>query len=301
MDGKKSPTTKPSDFSNDTERLLAETREALRLGEESLAPLQTNTEEQNSSKQNISEAQPARRPASSAPAPIVPVGGVSYRPPRPKRTQMPMDWPAYYPNHLIPQTEKVVAEAVKKFPEQTQNTELCEWVVSTLTPDFCAAVQGKTLRADLASYRMDNLLDCLLRYNCDDLENRYRLKKKVVNSDEWKKLVDEIARVHSAAVNDPSDTHLEAEATGAPTSNLRLDTTRVAIGVIKGRNPGISQEEICVKLDVGKIRLPIKSWHQISGERLWTDVFRHPKTKNRVKKYISTAPPIHPTVPSSKA
>ena len=88
---------------------------------------------------------------------------------------------------------------------QTQITELCESVVSTLTPDFCAAVQGKTLRADLASYRMDNLLDCLLRYNCDDLEKRYRLKKKVVNSDEWKKFVDEIARVHSAAAKDSSN------------------------------------------------------------------------------------------------
>ena len=129
---------------------------------------------------------------------------------------MPLDWPAYYPNDLIPQTEKVVAEAVKKFREQTQITELCEWVVSTLTPDFCAAVEGKTLRADLASYRMDNLLDCLLRYNCDDLETRYQLKKKVVNSDEWKTLVDEIARVSSAAASDSSYTHLEAKATEAP-------------------------------------------------------------------------------------
>ncbi len=45
MDGKKPTTRKPGDFSNDTEKLLAETREALRLGEESLAPLRLPPDE----------------------------------------------------------------------------------------------------------------------------------------------------------------------------------------------------------------------------------------------------------------
>lgn len=190
-------------------------------------------------------------------------------PPRPKPTQMPLDWPPYYPNHLIPQTAKVVAEAVKKFPEQTQITELCESVVSTLTPHFCAAVQGKTLRADLALYRMSNLLDCLLAYNCDDPSERYRLKKKVVNSDEWKKLVDEIARVPIAGrpQGQPVETTGHKDAKHPRKEKKRKKAGRKTSKAITDRNneiatllaSGKTLLEIAKHLDARRISVP-DSW-----------------------------------------
>ena len=143
-----------------------------------------------------------RRPFSNAPPPIIPVGG-GWRLPRPKRTQMPLDWPPNYPNDLIPQTTVIIGEELKEHPVQTETLQLCTSVISKLTPYFCAAVKSKTLRPDLVLYVMGGLLDCLLVYNCDDPSEMYRLKKKAMNSDEWLKLAGEIARVSS--VGRPQD------------------------------------------------------------------------------------------------
>ena len=130
-------------------------------------------------------------------------------PPRPKRTQMPIDLPPHYPNDLKQLTRKIIAEAIKEFPEytqitiQTQITKLCKRVVSKLTPQLCAAVEDEALSV------MDELLHYLRVANCDDASERERIKQETVESDEWSKLVEEMAGVPSAALNDSSDTHLQ--------------------------------------------------------------------------------------------
>lgn len=174
MDGKKASPQQPGEFSNDQfERSMAEAREAIRIGEESLAPLQKNTEEQNSSKQNISEDQPARRPASSAPQPLKPVGA-GWTPTPSKPTQMPVDLPPYYPNGLTVRTWDAIEGSIKAFSNQDQVLEWCKKVMSELTPAFAAEVKAGRLRADLAPSTMSELLHSLLVVNCKESSESWR-------------------------------------------------------------------------------------------------------------------------------
>ena len=118
---------------------------------------------------------------------------------------MPLGWPPYYPDDLKPLTTVIIGEALRKFSVQTQTLQLCKYVISTLTPHLCAAVQRKTLRADLALSVMGDLLHYLRVANCDDDNQRFRLHRETMKSDEWLKLAGEIARVHSAAAKDSSN------------------------------------------------------------------------------------------------
>ena len=52
---------------------------------------------------------------------------------------------------------------------------------------------------------MGDLLHCLLVYNCDDEEKRFRLEQEARNSNEWLVFAREIARVASAAPQDSSN------------------------------------------------------------------------------------------------
>ncbi len=179
------------------------------------------------SKRNISETQPVRRPASSAPPPIIPVGG-GYLPPRPKPLQMPKDLPPDYPDELKRLTRKIIVEAMKEFPvltqitRQTQVAKLCKRIVSKLTPQLCAAVEDEALSV------MSRLLHYFLVANCDELE-RDQVRQETMESDEWTKLVEQMAGVPSAAVNDSSDTHLrEPKRRGRPSTVKRLIYKRAA-------------------------------------------------------------------------
>ena len=111
----------------------------------------------------------------------------------PNSTQIPPDLPPYYPNDLKPQTHLIIAEAVRKFPDQTQTLELCRYIISDLTPHFRAAVLGKTLRADLVFPNMNELLHFSLVSNCENDDKRFRLKQEVRQSDEWLNLAREVA------------------------------------------------------------------------------------------------------------
>jgi hypothetical protein len=151
---------------------------------------------------------PGLRPRliSKALPPITPVGGFAMASYHPKSAQIPLDLPPYYPNDLKPQTQLIIVEAVRKFPDQTRTLELCKYVISELTPLFRAAVQRGTLRADLAlseSGGMGTLLHSVLVYNDDGprsgfggLSNEaYRLEQEVKKSDEWLGLVKAIVEV----------------------------------------------------------------------------------------------------------
>ena len=136
---------------------------------------------------------PEIRRISNAPKPPTVLNGRGSWTPRPKATQVPLDWPPYYPNHLIPRTTVIIGEAIKKFPLQAQTLELCKCVISELTPQFCAAVLDKMVRGDLALSRMSDLLHYLLVANCDDASARFNFEREIKKSDEWLELAREVA------------------------------------------------------------------------------------------------------------
>ena len=78
---------------------------------------------------------------------------------------------------------------------RVQILELCKYVISELTPYFCAAVQDKRLRADLALSAMSDLLHYLVVANCDDSSERSRLNQETRRSDKWVKLAGQLARL----------------------------------------------------------------------------------------------------------
>lgn len=152
------------------------------------------------------KAQPIRG-ISNAPEPLVPVSGRGSRiPAGSKPTQMPLDWPPSYPQHLIAQSTVIIGEALRKFPVQTHTLPLCKYVISELTPHFCDAVQSKTLRADLALSRMSDLLHSILVYNCDHSSERFLLEQETKKSDEWLKLARTLTKL-AASSNGGSKTN----------------------------------------------------------------------------------------------
>jgi lambda repressor-like predicted transcriptional regulator len=129
---------------------------------------------------------------SSAPPAVKPVTG-SWVSPKPKRTVPLDDLPAYYPSSLTAKTDFIICKAVKKFPDQTQVVELCKYVITELRPHFSEALRNKVLRQDEALIRMQELIHCLLIYNCDSDLRRYELGNEVKRSEEWLKLAEAIA------------------------------------------------------------------------------------------------------------
>ena len=114
-----------------------------------------------------------------------------------KPSQVPPNLPPYYPNDLEAQTHVILAQAVRKFLDQTRTLELCKYVICEMTPLFRAAVQTGRMRAErvLSDSGMGGLLHSILVYNCDNGDQRFRLAQEARKSDEWLKLAQEIADV----------------------------------------------------------------------------------------------------------
>lgn len=160
------------------------------------APVVSNSEAPIKTELEREKGEPKPRFVTHAPEPITPVGR-GWTPPRPKFTRIPPDFPSFYPNDLKPQTHVIIADAVRKFPEQTLALELCKYVISQLTPHFRTAVQRGAMRADLvlSDCGIQGLLRCLLVYNCDDDNKRYEMAHEARKSDEWLTLARVIADV----------------------------------------------------------------------------------------------------------
>jgi DNA-binding Xre family transcriptional regulator len=150
--------------------------------------------------ENDRKEAPKLRHISNAPEPITPVRGTGgSRPYSPEPTQTPPYFPSYYPNDLKPQTHLIIAKAVRAFPDRTDTLELCRRVISGLTRHFRAAVQDKTLRADLVFPNIEQLIHYLLVVNCENDDKRFRLKQEVRKSDEWLKLTREVAKAQGGS------------------------------------------------------------------------------------------------------
>jgi hypothetical protein len=153
-----------------------------------------------------------------APAPPKEMGGLGLAPYRPKPTEVP-DLPLYYPNDLKLQTQLILVEAVRKFLDRARTGELCEYVISELTPHFRAAVLLGTLRADQAlseSGGMGALLHSVLVYNdpgtpssgFSSLSNEaYRLEREVKKSDEWLRLAKAILEAENQRTKQMESSH----------------------------------------------------------------------------------------------
>src|SRR5579862_5083437 len=57
----------------------------------------------------------------------------SYISPQPKPAVPPDHLPAYYPQNLIPKTNVIIHQGVKKFRDRTQLVELCRYVIAEMT------------------------------------------------------------------------------------------------------------------------------------------------------------------------
>lgn len=129
-----------------------------------------------------------------APAPVPRLRG-GWTPQTPKPAQIPPDCPPYYPCDLWPRTQVILAEAVRKFPKQTQTLELCKHVISEMTSHLLNIVQAGRVKAHqaLSDSGMGGLLHSLLVYNCDSDNERFQLDQEARKSDEWMKLAREMA------------------------------------------------------------------------------------------------------------
>jgi hypothetical protein len=145
------------------------------------------------------------------PTPLKPIRGGSLRRHGPKPMQTLQGWPPYYPDDLKVTTTVIVGAAVQKFP-QPQLLELCKHVVSELTQPFCAAVESKRLRDDLALYHVRGLLKHLLTDNCDHSSERHRLEEEIMRSEEWQNFAKEIMKAAAATGEGGSGKAPEAEA-----------------------------------------------------------------------------------------
>lgn len=173
----------------------------------------------------------------------------------PKPTHMP-DLPPYYANDLKPQTEIILVEAVRKFPNQTQTLEMCRYIFAKLTPHFHAAVLCGTVRADLALSDSKELLGSVL--GC---RNARRLDSEVRKSDEWLGLVKAIAESLSAQSGANSAQNVKSK--GTPEKAALVDR-RASIAIKIQRTPngmlttGEAAIHFCVKPKT------IRAW--INGE-----------------------------------
>lgn len=123
----------------------------------------------------------------------------------PKPIGVPPNPPMYFPSDLWSETNVILLEAQRKFPQQTQTLELCRHVTAEMTPVFCEAVKGGKIRASSVLQEgcggMQDLLHSLLVYNDDEphsgfsslSDKAYRLGQEVRRSDEWLTLAKEIA------------------------------------------------------------------------------------------------------------
>ncbi len=175
-------------------------------------PTAQTTEAQTSRHNVASDAQrevlkQAHKPRPKLPPPVRPVNtsGGPLRNSASEPSEVPHDPPIYFPTDLWPQTNVVLLEARRMFPERTQTLELCKHVVAEMTPIFVEAVKARKIKAGAVQREngggMEDLLHSLLVHNDDGIkggfsslsDQAYQLGKRVRESNEWVGLAKAIA------------------------------------------------------------------------------------------------------------
>lgn len=167
-----------------------------------------------------------------APRPPREVGGFGATHSGAKPTQIPPDFPVYFPAGLKARTAVILAEAVRKFQYQTQTLELCKHVISEMMPLFCEAVKNGTMKASMVFEErlggMGDLLRSLLVYNDDGphtgwglSDQAYRLQQEARKSDEWLRLTRAIADAEEQALAQKGVAPEQSKLVNAGRSNMR--------------------------------------------------------------------------------
>ena len=142
---------------------------------------------------------------SKAPPPIKPVGGGALRVSQPEVVRGTLDrFPQYFPAHLEPRTEVIIAKACKEFPEPSQVKERIKKIISELRPSYCTAVHDGQLSARLALPVLNDFLHHLTVANYDSTGSsdsghfdRFAspFKHDIKVSSEWVNFVEELAEL----------------------------------------------------------------------------------------------------------
>jgi hypothetical protein len=170
----------------------------------------------------LSKTESRARMVTQAPPPPREVGGLGITHSHAKPTQIPPDFPMYFPKELKARTAVILAEAVRKFQYQTQTLELCRHVISEMIPLFCEAVTTGTMKASMALEEglggMGDLLRSLVVYNDDGprtgwgLSNEaYRLQQEARKSDEWLRLAKAIVEAESSRAQNSANAATKVE------------------------------------------------------------------------------------------
>ena len=219
-----------------------------------------------------------------------------------KSTEVPANPPTYFPGDLWPQTNVVLLESRRKFPQRTYTLELCRHIVSEMTPLFCDAVKTGKMKADAVQREngggMEDLLHSLLVYNDDGISTgiglsneAFRLGKKVRQSDEWLALAKAVEKARLEAqqnnVTAPPRTD-ENSATSRQSVDQKPERGNPEVakrGVLVRSNQGESAEELCQIFDMESVSLPRK-WLD-AGLQTWTKAYKNSLYRERIHTLIS--------------
>jgi hypothetical protein len=103
-----------------------------------------------------------------------------------------LDYPPHYPQHLVAETQLIIAEGVKRFPTLDLILPFFQYVIAQMTPVLLREASG--VRPDLALVRMGELVNDMLaeHFRNDDL--RLGLRRDIVMSSEWLALAEAVAK-----------------------------------------------------------------------------------------------------------
>lgn len=244
------------------------------------------------------------RLVTQAPAPITPLSGTGgWTPRQPKPTEVPANPPANFPGDLWPQTNVILLEARKQFPQQTHTLELCRHIIYEMTPLFCEAVKlgkmkaGAVLREGCGG--MEDLLHSLLVYNDSGIptgfglsNEAFRLGTRVRESDEWLALAKAINsvgedRLRTGGNQTESSDAQNSEKTRQSTARKpEKDEPEVAKRTTLVRNnPTAPARDMCEIFDRHNVQLPAK-WKD-AGFPTWSKAYIHPVHRKRIDVMIS--------------
>jgi hypothetical protein len=117
-------------------------------------------------------------------------GGAGYFAPKP--TEVPTSFPPYFPAVLKLKMQVILATAVKEFPDRSRLEQLCKDLVSKLTDLLCTAVRDGALKAHEAPDLLNELLHYVRVANCNSGNERFEIEKAVMNSDEWRSMLERL-------------------------------------------------------------------------------------------------------------
>lgn len=111
---------------------------------------------------------------------------------RESHTHVLTEYPPYYPQHLVAETQLIIAKAVKKFPTLDLILPLCRYVTARLRPVMMRETSG--VRPDLVLMHMDELLKYMLIEHFPDADTQFHLRQKILTSNEWLALAKAVAK-----------------------------------------------------------------------------------------------------------